>query len=69
MAPIENRSCFVVSVQHRDDLTETFAHSREGELKAPPLRLKNFGLTETCRLICKSGRQFLIYRNLVEEQG
>jgi integrase len=43
MASIENKSRFVVSVQHRDDLTKTFAHSREGELKTYVSQLKAQG--------------------------
>lgn len=30
MDSIENKSRFVVTVQHRDELTKTFVHSRSG---------------------------------------
>jgi len=43
MASIENRSRFIVSVQHRDDLTKTFAHNRESQLKAYVAQLKTQG--------------------------
>jgi integrase len=43
MASIENRSRFVVSVKNRDDLTETFAYTREKQLKAHIAKLKADG--------------------------
>jgi hypothetical protein len=43
MASIENKSRFVVTVQHRDDLTKTFAHSRERDLKTYVAQLKAQG--------------------------
>lgn len=50
MASIENRSRFVVTVQKRDDLTETFAYNREKELKAYLARLKSEGFKpKLCR--------------------
>jgi hypothetical protein len=33
MASIENRSRFIVTVQNREDLTETFAYNRDKQLK------------------------------------
>lgn len=44
MASIENRSRFVVTVQNREDLTETFAYNREKDLKVYLDRLKKDGL-------------------------
>jgi len=43
MASIENRSRFVVTVQNREDLTETFAFNREVALKACIAKLKADG--------------------------
>ncbi len=43
MASIENRSRFIVTVQNREDLAETFAYNREAALKACIARLKADG--------------------------
>lgn len=43
MASIENRSRFVVAVQNRTDLTQTFAYNREKALKAYITALKGDG--------------------------
>jgi len=43
MASIENRSRFVVTVQHCEHLTRTFAHNREKALKAYIVELKAEG--------------------------
>lgn len=43
MASIENRSRYVVTVQNRDDLTKTFACTREAELKTYIAHLKAQG--------------------------
>lgn len=43
MASIENRSRFVVSVQNREDLTQTFAYNRDKQLKAYITKLKADG--------------------------
>lgn len=44
MASIENRSRFVVTVQNRDDLTQTFAFNREKHLRVYLAELKAKGL-------------------------
>lgn len=44
MASIENRSTFIVTVQNRDDLTKTFAWTREAAVKAYCAHLKAQGL-------------------------
>jgi hypothetical protein len=41
MASIENRSRFKVTVQNRDDLTETFTHSATEAVKAHIKQLKD----------------------------
>jgi len=43
MASIESRSRYVVSVQNRDDLTQTFAFNRTAALKAFIADLKKQG--------------------------
>lgn len=43
MASIENRSRFIVTVQNREDLTRTFACTRDKELKRYIAKLKADG--------------------------
>jgi hypothetical protein len=43
MASIENRSRFIVAVQNREDLTQTFAYNRDKQLKLYIAKLKAKG--------------------------
>src|SRR5438067_1041578 len=63
MASIENRSRYVVTVQKREDLTETFACNRENDLKAYLARLKSEGFKP------KLSRTNDIYAIRIREQG
>ena len=63
MASIENRSRFIVSVQKRDDLTQTFAYTRESQLRAYVAELKAQGFKP------KLGRTNDAYAIRIREAG
>ena len=57
MASIENRSRFVVTVQNREDLTQTFAYNRETQLELYLAELKDAGYKPK---LCRTDDSFAI---------